>query len=162
MAFKRENVHSQRALQRGKKKNLSWTLLFSEKVIKTKWKRWHLSRPVCILLSKTSTSYCGHWGRDNWIWSRFAGGCLTSVFISELSKGRKGLLLLFSCVQPTYFISSQRVLKRNLSKQELDTRPSHYWFCLFINRGFSTLATSWLKWKQRVTGDTVYNQALFI
>lgn len=60
------------------------------------------------------------------------------------------------------FISSQWVLKRNSSKQELDTRPSHYWFCLFKNRDFSPLATSWLKWKHRVTGDIVYNQALFI
>lgn len=115
-----------------------------KKVIKTKWK--HLafeSTALHFTEHNFHQLFWDYWGRGDWIWSRFAGGCLTSVFVSELSKGRKGLLLLFSCVQ-SIFISSQPGSQR-LKQTGVDTRPSHWQIFCFKNRGFSTLATSWIK-----------------
>lgn len=103
-----------------KKKNLSRTLLFCEKDITTKWNSWHFSGPVCILLSTTSTVVAG---RDAWIWGRSAGGCLTSVFVSELSKGTKGLLSLFSCAPVSCVFLTNEFSKRTRTNRNWTLGP---------------------------------------
>lgn len=100
VASKRPSVFPPKGTTDNKKADPSWTLLFSEKVIKTTWKCWHFKRQVCILMTSTSTrNVCGHW-----MWSRDMKQLCwresdPSFLISELCKDRRSLLLLFFLMQ---------------------------------------------------------------
>ena len=114
---------------------------------------WESHQNKMKTLAFESTRYCGHWGRDDWIWSRFAGGCLTSVFVSELSKGRKGLLLLFSCAQSTYLFLPNEFSKGTQANRNwtldlltidfacLKTEISHLWQHLGSNENIGLQGT---------------------
>lgn len=123
-----------------KKSKLTIVILWESH--QNKMKMLAFQQALCIFSSRLQTVIAVALVTDAWMWSRFAGGCVTSGFGSALRKDRKGFLLWFPSV--VYFICSQPALK---SKQKLDTRPlfSLLVFLLLLTEGFQPKRNGWHK-----------------
>lgn len=130
----------QRAPQIIKKADPSWTLLFSEKVIKTTWKCWHFKRQVCILMTSTSTrNVCGHW-----TWSRDMKQLCwresdPSFFnLWTVQRQKKSSVVVFPYAVPSFIIYSSNLLSMQIQAHGCHTLFI-VGFLICLNEGFSTI-----------------------
>lgn len=121
-----------------KKADPSWTLLFSEKVIKTTWKYWHFNRQACILLSTTSTrNVCGRWTWSLEMKQLCWREADPSFYLWTVQRQKKSSAVVFLYAVPSFITHISNLLSREIQAHRSRTLFI-VGFLICLNEGFPT------------------------